>query len=957
MLISKIQSVKLLVMTLLLISSTSTYSQTVINSLEALSNYLDDDNANVKLAPGTYTITADNAENYGMYEDHYRTVYTLFPFTGNNSTYDFTGVTINVETEVLSKFGNVDVYEFRLAGNNIVLKNLTLTDVGSVHDAPGRGANSIVMDGKNNVVDGFTVTAKGSSPYGYGDIFGKGGGAMVSLKKHCGILIRGDYNTLKNTKMIHRAFGHCVYFQAASHPTVDGCYIEGEMRSTDDILKEEGTGSTADDLDFMTVWGYKLPPGFMIALCEAGIRSYDAGETFIDGVSYGRGTNDVTVLNTVVKNTRTACTISQGSGDRYVENVTSIGNEFGFGIGSGKVVNCYADAAYGSIFGADGSVEGSITLIEPENGYYNGSKCVASVTGGTLTLYTNTTNVPADLAIKLGSDRSFRHQEGSNLMYQVTTDFSGGAVYNHSSIAIDLGPGSDNVDIYTCGSVTDNGSRNSINYWDDCDIVETVCNDFNAYTAIQAEAYCNELGVDIANGNVGYIENGDWIMFEDVDFGSGAESFEARVSSENSGGAIELHLGSVSGTLIGTCSVSSTGSWTTWATESCAVTGASGVQDLYLVFKGESGYLLDIDLFKFTEVEGIVSSFTPDPNKTYHIDSAFFSNTRLAATGNTEDIYIASSSTTGSDVEWKFVAKGNGYWHIQLASGGSMPRLRSDNAESADMQATTSSGDWTQFEITEGAIAGSYFLTLPNGPGNHVRLQIDKTGAINMVGNTRNGTWESFTITEANDSNNSTSCDLPYASNDFEVTDETVNKTSDSIDISCASSVSISMDIASAGNMETDQDYLNIYYQVDGGNWQVLTENDGSISDRTVSINGISGNSLSLRYQSYTSYGDEIYTVSNILVKSSSGNKAIETLEASEVLIYPNPVRATTTIANAANSTINVYDINGRVVLTKTISSESETIDLDGLAPGIYYGQVIGQTTLSVTKIVKTEKE
>ena len=93
----------------------------------------------------------------------------------------------------------------------------------------------------------------------------------------------------------------------------------------------------------------------------------------------------------------------------------------------------------------------------------------------------------------------------------------------------------------------------------------------------------------------------------------------------------------------------------------------------------------------FTNVQksvGIASStFTPDPSKTYYIDSPVH-NLRIGATGEGEDPYTTSTSSTGDDVEWKFVAKGNGSWHIQRAAGGSKPRLRSRNNGGADMQST-----------------------------------------------------------------------------------------------------------------------------------------------------------------------------------------------------------------------------------------------------------------------------
>jgi len=59
---------------------------------------------------------------------------------------------------------------------------------------------------------------------------------------------------------------------------------------------------------------------------------------------------------------------------------------------------------------------------------------------------------------------------------------------------------------------------------------------------------------------------------------------------------------------------------------------------------------------------------------------------RIGATGEGEDPFTTSTSTTGAQVEWVFVDRGNGSWHIQLAVGGSKPRLRSRNNGESDMQ-------------------------------------------------------------------------------------------------------------------------------------------------------------------------------------------------------------------------------------------------------------------------------
>jgi len=98
------------------------------------------------------------------------------------------------------------------------------------------------------------------------------------------------------------------------------------------------------------------------------------------------------------------------------------------------------------------------------------------------------------------------------------------------------------------------------------------------------------------------IENGDYVMLKGVDFGTGARSFEARVASATSGGTIELRLGSLTGTLIGTLTVTGTGGWQTWATRTTTISGAEGVKDLYLAFKGGSGSLFNVNWWRFEPI-------------------------------------------------------------------------------------------------------------------------------------------------------------------------------------------------------------------------------------------------------------------------------------------------------------------------------------------------------------------
>ncbi|KAI0392473.1 carbohydrate-binding module family 6 protein [Xylariaceae sp. FL0594] len=127
----------------------------------------------------------------------------------------------------------------------------------------------------------------------------------------------------------------------------------------------------------------------------------------------------------------------------------------------------------------------------------------------------------------------------------------------------------------------------------------------NPYVRQEAETAAWSQGVETETCSEGgmavsYIDNGDYVKVKGVAFGdAGAKSFTARVSSATSGGKIELRLGSPDGSLVGTCSVPGTGSWTTWTTVTCAVNGAKGTQDLYLRFTGGSGSLFNFNWWQF----------------------------------------------------------------------------------------------------------------------------------------------------------------------------------------------------------------------------------------------------------------------------------------------------------------------------------------------------------------------
>ena len=83
---------------------------------------------------------------------------------------------------------------------------------------------------------------------------------------------------------------------------------------------------------------------------------------------------------------------------------------------------------------------------------------------------------------------------------------------------------------------------------------------------------------------LGYVNAGDWVEYHDVDFGTNAVAFEARVASSTDGGRINLFLDSPKGLQIGSCQVGNTGGWQKWINVQSALQPTSGSHDLYLRF-------------------------------------------------------------------------------------------------------------------------------------------------------------------------------------------------------------------------------------------------------------------------------------------------------------------------------------------------------------------------------------
>ena len=149
---------------------------------------------------------------------------------------------------------------------------------------------------------------------------------------------------------------------------------------------------------------------------------------------------------------------------------------------------------------------------------------------------------------------------------------------------------------------------------------------FSPYRRVEAETMAFSSGVKSEqNAETGVyvsdIHNGDYIKLQAVDFGQRIpRTFTARVASALRGGTIELHTDSVAGSMLVRLRVPHTGGWEKWQTLTADLTAiATGVHDLYLVFKGRKGpKLFNFDWWEVRSLEQcnmplFQTKYTADP--------------------------------------------------------------------------------------------------------------------------------------------------------------------------------------------------------------------------------------------------------------------------------------------------------------------------------------------------------
>jgi hypothetical protein len=296
----------------------------------------------------------------------------MLELTGSDNRFDFAGVVFEIDTSLYGRLPRGYTRCLMISGHRNRLDGLTIRNTG-----PNQGSNGNILSvaGEGSLLENVTLHVYGSFPYGYGDLLGKGGPNLVALQKQSGIQILGTNTVLRRCRVVSRAFGHCFYVQGGNDIRLEDCYAEGEVRATNDMLRE--TAGPAAGLGFKSVYEnrdgrFLITGGYVKSLVEDGFRTYG-------------GAGNVTLINCVAVNTRAGFEI--GAPERsekkaVIENAVALGCERAYLIGSNVIVRrSRGDVAHGPLLYLRGGKNSDVELELGGRGPVSTVHALATIAG------------------------------------------------------------------------------------------------------------------------------------------------------------------------------------------------------------------------------------------------------------------------------------------------------------------------------------------------------------------------------------------------------------------------------------------------------------------------------------------------------------------------------------------------------------------------------------------------
>ena len=115
---------------------------------------------------------------------------------------------------------------------------------------------------------------------------------------------------------------------------------------------------------------------------------------------------------------------------------------------------------------------------------------------------------------------------------------------------------------------------------------------------------------------------------------------------------------------------------------------------------------------------------------------------------------------------------------------------------------------------------------------------------------------------------------------------------------------------------------------------------------------GVKFLSASVGYSGYVNTNATTKGVWKWQLNGPIGLEDFNTDHKNKINIYPNPTDDLITISNVDGAEIHIFDVNGRLVLTKVSTSPKLTLSLSSLSKGAYIVKILKNNSISVKKLI-----
>ncbi|MBK1828077.1 autotransporter-associated beta strand repeat-containing protein [Haloferula rosea] len=460
-----------------------------VSSIAELIQYAGEDNFNVTMTPGTYWLTGPAQSPAPVSPDQWE----FLEFSGDQSTFDLTGVTIKVDTQELSYYGGTNLNVVEISGDGVVLEglnlqmvNVTMNGVDAFGDprqwTAGRGAQVVRVIGSDTQIRNCEFTSGGSYPYGYGDAFGKGArptdgngvtnAAFISHKKQSGFLITGGANNVlvDNVTLHMRSYGHGFFMQqGASDISFIDCDVLGDtMADSDDIIAHP-------EYQVWQAATYKvpIPADINISKHEGAFRVYGNSDHLTNG--FPEFIENITITNCRAERMRVGIACADAIGFLRVTDTELVECEYGFapsGYGTESTfTGCKGDALNGPLIyfqrGVDypANMEIELTGTTPGKGIWPIALISGDGSNITLTSSASPGVYPEGAYINLSQKwREWRHRPAPDLDelgggYSETTTNT--TIHNLTEYPLLIGPNATGNTITSNGGVINKSTGNT----------------------------------------------------------------------------------------------------------------------------------------------------------------------------------------------------------------------------------------------------------------------------------------------------------------------------------------------------------------------------------------------------------------------------------------------------------------------------------------------------------------